>query len=119
MTITVEVPWPPRDCHPNARVHWSKRARATKIARTDAAWWAQAAGAKALRKAKALNVCLTFFPPDNRRRDVDGMLSNSKPLIDGIADVVGVDDSLWTISMKRGEPREFGAVRFDIEEAQL
>ena len=118
MTFTVELPWPPRILHPNARAHRMAQARVIKTARADAGWWAKAAGVKPMRKAQGLNVSMTFFPPDKRRRDTDGMLSACKAYIDGIADVVGVDDSLWTISMKRGELREFGAVRFDIEEAQ-
>lgn len=111
---SVELPWPSRDLHPNARVHWSKKAKAVKQAREDAAWWAKAAGVKRI-KEDALSVNVVFFPPDNRRRDVDGMLSSLKPAIDGIADVTGVDDSKWQISIRKASPRPpFGAVRVEI-----
>lgn len=112
----VELPWPSRDLHPNARCHWAKKARAAKIARSDAAWWAKAAGVR-LIKADALQVTAIFFPPDRRRRDADGMLSSIKSYLDGIADVVGVDDSQWRIAIRRDEPRPGGAVRIEIEAA--
>jgi len=114
--VAVELPWPDRRLHPNARVHWAAKAKAVKQARTDAAWWAKAAGVRP-SKAQALNVSVVFFPPDKRRRDTDGMLSACKAYIDGIADAIGVDDSAWNLSMRRDEPREYGAVRFEIQEA--
>lgn len=114
--VRIELPWPSRVLHPNARVHWAAKARATKLAKSEAAWWAKAAGAKPI-KANVLSVSITFFPPDKRRRDVDGMLASIKAYIDGIADVVGIDDSNWSISMRRDEPREHGAVLFEITEA--
>jgi hypothetical protein len=65
--------------------------------------------------ADSLNVTLTFFPPDNRRRDLDGMLSASKALIDGVADSLEVDDSKWAITLRRGDVVKGGNVRFEIE----
>jgi crossover junction endodeoxyribonuclease RusA len=112
--MTVELPWPSRDLHPNARVHHMAKAKVIRRARSDAAWWAMAAGLKPM-KAKALKVTAVFSPPDNRRRDTDGMLSSLKPALDGIADVIGVDDSEWEIGIRREEPREHGAVRIEIE----
>jgi len=114
--ISVELPWPDRVLHPNARVHWAKKAKAAKQARDDAAWWAKAAGFKRM-KAEALNVTAIFCPPDKRRRDIDSMLSSIKSALDGIADVVGVDDSRWAIVLRKEAPKEHGAVRIEIEVA--
>ena len=120
MGITVELPFPPRALHPNSRVHWAARAKATKQAREDAAWWARAAGVKPMRKAKPLVVFLTFFPPDKRRRDWDGAVSSCKAYFDGIADALGVDDSNFRPGVIRwGEPRDGGVVRIEIAEAQI
>jgi crossover junction endodeoxyribonuclease RusA len=51
--------------------------------------------------ANALNVTITFFPPDKRRRDLDNMLASLKSGLDGVSDVVGIDDSKWTITLSK------------------
>lgn len=112
--LSITLPWPSRVLHPNARVHWAQKAKAAKIARIDAGWAAQAAGARKMN-ADALHVTATFTPPSKRRMDADGLLSNIKSHLDGIADVIGVDDSNWTISIRREAPRKPGAVRIEIE----
>ena len=111
--MIIDLPFPPRDLHPNARVHWARKAKATKAAREVAQWMSCAYGP--LDGVERLDVTITFFPPDNRRRDIDGMLSASKALIDGIAESLEVDDSRWSIALRRGEPVAGGTVRFEIE----
>jgi crossover junction endodeoxyribonuclease RusA len=64
---------------------------------------------------RPINVSITFHEPDKRRRDMDGMLSQSKNMLDGIADAIGVDDHLWSLSLRRGEVRKGGAVVVEIE----
>lgn len=115
-SLTLDLPWPSRDLHPNARVHWAKRAKAAKKARADAAWTARAAGIGKI-EADALSVTAVFSPPDSRARDVDGMLSNIKAYLDGLADVIGVDDSRWQIAIRREAPRPLGSVRIVLEAA--
>jgi crossover junction endodeoxyribonuclease RusA len=110
--MIIDLPFPPRDVHPNARVHWSRKARATKAVREAAQWLSCSYGPI---EADSLNVTLTFYPPDNRRRDLDGMLSASKALIDGVADSLEVDDSKWAITLRRGDVVKGGNVRFEIE----
>jgi crossover junction endodeoxyribonuclease RusA len=112
--LILELPWPSRDLHPNSRVHWARRARAAKRAREDAGWTARAAGFRRI-EANSVSVTAIFIPPDNRRRDSDGMLSSIKNYLDGISDVIGVDDSLWNIAIRREAPRKPGAVRIEIE----
>ncbi len=115
--ITIDLPWPPRALHPNAaRGHWAKRAGPTKASRNDAAWAARSAGVRKIY-ANSLKVTITFAPPDNRRRDTDGMLSASKAYLDGIADAIGVDDSKWELAIKREAPAKPGRVRIEIEVA--
>lgn len=112
----VDLPWPSSLLHPNARCHWAQKAKATKKARADAAIAALAAGVRRI-EASAISVTAIFSPPDNRRRDTDGMLSSLKPTFDGIADVIGIDDSNWEISIKRLPPVSGGNVRIEIEVA--
>lgn len=115
MTQTIRLPWPSRDLHPNARVHWSKKAKAARAAREDAAWWAKAAGARKI-KAESIVATLTFIPPDARRRDLDGMVTSIKSALDGIADIIGVDDSKWLFVLNREPPKHPGEVRIEIRE---
>ncbi len=113
--MIIDLPFPPRDLHPNARVHWSRKARATKAMRQCAQWMSHPYGPI---EADGLDVTIIFYPPDKRRRDIDGLLSSMKAGIDGIADSLGVDDSKWAITMRRGEVVEGGRVRFEIEVPQ-
>lgn len=116
--MMVVLPWPSRTLAPNMRVHWAQKARAAKIARSEAAWWARAAGVRPVRKPpQAFDVSLIFHPPDARRRDLDNLIASMKASLDGIADAMGVDDNLFRIHARRGEPKEFGAVRIEIAEA--
>lgn len=118
--ITIVLPWPPRDMHPNARVHWARKARGAKMCRQIGAGCTYVAG---VRKndpdiPETIKATVWFYPPDNRRRDADGMLSSVKSYLDGIADVIGVDDSKWAIAIERGPSKPGGQVRVIIQEHQ-
>lgn len=112
--LTIVLPLPDRDLHPNARVHWGKKQRLTrearqraciatkdaigshKVFRGQAPWWERA------------EVRITFYFPDKRRRDADGLLSWCKAYLDGIADagVVTNDSGLWFQPVDTGIDRE-------------
>lgn len=112
--MVVNLPWPDSRLHPNARNHWAVRAKAVKQARMEAAILARASGIRKIR-AESLEVSLVFSPPDKRRRDLDGLLSAMKASLDGISDVIGVDDSSWGISISRGEVVKGGNVAVTIK----
>ena len=112
--MRVPLPWPPRALSPNARTHWGTKARAVNRYRADCRYAAKAMGLRPV-KADALRVHLTFHPPNGNRRDDDNLIASVKPGLDGLADVLGVDDGLWTLSHARGEPRKGGAVIVEIE----
>jgi crossover junction endodeoxyribonuclease RusA len=114
--IAIYLPWPSRDLNPNSRPHWAKRARAAKKARQDAATMAKHAGLGVI-EADRLTVTAIFTPPDNRPRDEDNMIANIKSYLDGIADVVGINDSKWTLNHRRLPARPLGNVRIEIEVA--
>jgi crossover junction endodeoxyribonuclease RusA len=50
-------------------------------------------------------VMFTFYPPDNRRRDIQNMPGMMKAYIDGIADAMGCDDH----GFRPHFPSQFGA----------
>jgi crossover junction endodeoxyribonuclease RusA len=112
--IAVDLPWYSPDLHPNTRTHWAARARAAKKARRDAAILAKAAGFKEI-EADRIRVTAVFSPPSKIRRDADGMLSSIKSALDGIADVIGVDDSKFEFVVVKDEPRKGGNVRIELE----
>lgn len=93
----IVLPWPSRDLHPNARVHWAVKRKAAKAAREGGFLAAVVAGARFAEYGPGrLQVWIDGYPPDHRRRDADGLLSALKPALDGIADAMGTDDK-WFV----------------------
>lgn len=112
----VELPWPHRDLHPNARVHWGIRSRVAKSAKATAHLLARQAGwnGGALPEGR-IHVWIDAYPPDRRRRDTDGMLSSLKWALDGLAEALGVDDRRFVPHpFLHDEPVKGGMVRVRI-----
>ena len=98
----IRLAWPHRDSHPNSRVHWSRRAKANKAMRSAAYYLAKASGIYVPGEGDVA-VTLTFYPPDNRRRDRDNLLSNCKAYLDGIADALKVNDSRFVPTIRMSD----------------
>jgi crossover junction endodeoxyribonuclease RusA len=109
------LPWPPRELHPNARVHHMARAKAARAYREQCMWIAKAG--ELLAPAGEIMLAVEFFPPDRRRRDLDGMFSNIKAGIDGIADAMEVDDYRFAFTIHRRSHSKNGAVFITVQEA--
>src|SRR5690242_2636782 len=94
--MRLELPWPPRELSPNARVHYLAKSRVTKAYREQAYWLARKSSAEmfpcSVLAETPITLAFTFHPPDRRRRDLDTMLSSVKSGIDGVADAMGVND---------------------------
>ena len=110
------LPWPSRDLHPNARVHWAKRAKAAKAAKAGAHMLALEAGWHRMQLPDGrLHLWIDFYPPDRRRRDDDGLLASMKAARDGIADALGIDDARFVSHpYLKTEVRNGGEVRVRI-----
>lgn len=102
--MKIELPWPDRVLHPNARSHYLAKAKVTKAVRTQAFYTALGAEFSAPIEGDVL-VTMDFYPPDNRRRDLDGMLSASKAQIDGIADALKINDNRFALLIRRQDPQ--------------
>lgn len=103
----ITLPWPPKELSPNARCHWATKARAFKAYRLDC--WACFTGFRvALRGRNSFGV--TFHPPSRRRGDIDNMFASIKAAIDALAQITGIDDSAFSFTIAKGEPRKGGAV---------
>lgn len=98
------LPWPHKNLSPNARPHWSTKAKAVKGARHMAKYTALEAAGRDVAKfietfrAGRVSVRYEFFPKDRRRRDVDNLMASTKAYTDGIADALAMDDSRFRIA---------------------
>lgn len=99
--MTIVLPWPDKRLFPNWKRahHWRSYRPAEAQAREDGAKATYAALGLGLREIRAalrgdgkIAMTITFYPPDRRHRDDDGMIGAFKNWRDGIADALGVDD---------------------------
>lgn len=111
---TVELPWPSPVLSPNARGHWSKKAKAVAAYRRDCHYRAAMAGVRALNWPSA-KVDVLFCPPDARKRDRDNMIAAFKAGADGVASASGVDDANWEPTYRQGEPVKGGKIVVTME----
>lgn len=110
----ITLAWPPNELSPNSRLHWTKVAKAKKAYRNACALEAIMQGIERTT-ATRLHLSLEFVPPTRRAFDLDGLLSRMKAGIDGLADVLGLDDGHWEFSIARSEtPIKGGIVRVTI-----
>lgn len=103
MSNTVTLPWPPKECSPNARVHHMVQAKAKASYRKLCFLETKAQKMQAPNFKPVVHV--EFYPPNKRRRDLDNCLASLKAGIDGMAQAIGIDDSHFTeyrLSMKSG-----------------
>ena len=112
--ISIDLAWPDKNLNPNARPHWAEKARLVKKARAAAGWAAKAAGADKI-KADKLDLTISFLPPDARSRDTDNLIASLKASLDGLADVTGIDDSRFNLTIRRGDVVRNGLVRIEIQ----
>lgn len=95
--LTISLPWPDPALSPNRKngKHWTAVHALKTRAKTDAHYLTMAAVVEQglPEFAPQIPLTLTFHTPDRRARDADNLLAASKPLIDGMAGALGVDDS--------------------------
>lgn len=92
----------------NGRLHWSEKARRTKVLRTVRGWMAARSQGFILKPMEAASVVATIHYPANRRQDPANASPTVKALIDGCVDagLLPDDDAehLTRVSFERGEP---------------
>ena len=94
-SISLTFPWPPKELSPNVarRLHWAKKATATKQYRSDCGWeaklqtWDKDDKAYYFESlASPVLATVTFHVKDKIRRDIGNLDASLKPLWDGIVD---------------------------------
>lgn len=101
MKLEVRLSWPPKELSPNSRTYWRRKAEVAKKYRTDACWLTRAlakCNVMPFVEADKLLVSMTFFPPSNRKRDLDNLIASMKSGLDGVADGLMVNDSKFNLS---------------------
>ena len=100
--VEVTLPWPPKALSPNSRLHWAVLAKAKKTYRHACAIVAKDQGLTK-SEASALHLTITFYPPTRRAFDLDNCLARMKAGLDGLADVLEVDDKHWSLTIQKAD----------------
>jgi crossover junction endodeoxyribonuclease RusA len=107
--------WPPSGLSPNSRLHWAKKSKLAKVYRH--ACWGLAREALGTQKVAARGrfaLRIEFVPPDRRHRDDDNMIGAFKAGRDGLADALGLDDSLFDVTYRVDRSRVGGMVIVEV-----
>ena len=108
----ITLPWPDKALSPNGRPgHWAVKARAVKKARsmaTSATWAARGTSVKP--GWPSAHLAWVLHPKTANTPDADNAQAALKNFQDGIADALGIDDSLFTCTYALGAPVKGGAV---------
>lgn len=102
MTSAIELPWPPASLSGHAKGHWRTKSVPTKRFRE----WARLATLEVkpvVPDTGDIRISITFYPPD-RRGDRTNYPNRCKPLLDGIADALGVNDRRFLPRFNFAEP---------------
>jgi crossover junction endodeoxyribonuclease RusA len=111
--MIINLPWFPAALSPNARQHWAVIAEAKKRYRQ--ACWAMTleAGRVTIPDGVPIHVSIDFYPPTNRKYDLDNLLASIKAGLDGVAQALKVDDSRFTLTICK-KPEIRGMIRLTI-----
>jgi crossover junction endodeoxyribonuclease RusA len=118
--MIIHLPWLNPKLSPNARVHWSVKAKHIRAERDLAhtftlsimsGWERDVAQA-----ADTLPLKVTFNAPDNRKRDKQNMPASGtiKAYIDGIAEALGIDDNKFQPVFEYGNIIKGGRVIVEV-----
>lgn len=114
--MKVSLPWPPKQLTPNHKRsrHWRTAVLPTRLYRSIAFVLAKEAKLAVAAGDMPVMLKITFYPPDKRRRDADGMVGSIKAGLDGIADALKVDDYRFRAEYHFADPEKPGRVEVEI-----
>lgn len=104
----ITLPFPPAALSGHAKGHWRRKAGVTKKWRA----WAFAAALAAKLEVSGggdIRLVVRFYPPD-RRSDRTNFPNRMKPIFDGLADALKVNDRRFLPSFEFCEPEKPGRV---------
>jgi len=121
--ITVPLPYP--RLTQNLRMHHMQRARHVKEQRAQAGWWAESQ-VRHHRQEDAplfpegrlrLDVVMRLMP-GFRALDDDNAWASLKPVIDGLADALRMDDKRFIVGALTYGPERIGTIEFTLTAVQ-
>ena len=92
MNNEVTFGWPPRECSPNWRGHWSKKAKAAKQYKLNCFVLAKQANLSLVNWDGPVHLWITFNKPSRRAMDDDNLIASFKNGRDGLAEAIKIDD---------------------------
>lgn len=92
--VLIELGWPAKQLSPNARVHRMVKHRYAKAAKIEAGWATKSAMPFDFGGDR-FDIHIRAYPPVDRNRDADNLITSMKAHLDGIAAALDVDDSLF------------------------
>ena len=112
--MSLILPWPPSKLNPNQRTHFRAKAKIASKYKSDCYFLTKAATLNrgGIIPDGKVHLYIMFHAPDNRKRDMDNLLSSMKAGLDGIALALGVNDSGFRpVTIDFGPNVKGGAVR--------
>ena len=109
--LIIDLTWPAKELSPNARVHFMVKHRFAKAAKIEAGWATKIVRPIRWASDGPFTVQVTAHPPKNwSTGDNDNFVARLKSHFDGIAEVLGVNDSTfetptvsWADKTERGK----------------
>lgn len=112
--MRLELPFPPRQLSPNARLHWRALAKAKKAYKAECAWTLFQQPSPKFNDGERIPLSITISPPDNRKRDRDNLQHSLKYALDELACHFGVDDFMFDPSYRFADPIKGGKVVVEV-----
>lgn len=114
--MIISLPWPSSDLSPNKRQHWAAKSKAVAKYRDMCRTTAMLQSVRQRMPKGPWQVSMLFFPPDNRRYDMDNLLARMKAGLDGVCDALKVNDvDFKRTTIERGTAQRPGSVRMKLE----
>ncbi len=116
-SLLIELGWPAKQLSPNARVHHMVKHRYAKAAKIEAGYATMAAHPRDFGGDR-FDIHIRAYPPVSRNRDADNLIASLKAHLDGIAGVLGVDDSTFNApTLEWADITQHGKIVIRIAEA--
>ncbi len=110
--MIVELPWPPKELSPNARLHWRALARHKTAYKERCMVKLDSQCAPKITHDGRIPLVITISPPDRRRRD--NLQHSLKYALDRLAVRLLVDDYRFDPSYVFAEPVKGGRVTVEV-----
>ena len=111
----IRLPFPPSSLSGHNTGHWRGKSATVALFRALAAERAEEAGIAAPEDGDII-VRVTFYPPD-KRGDRVNFPNRCKPIFDGIADALGVNDSRFVPEYRFCPPEKPGRLEIEVKAA--